>query len=58
VSFVTMATMISGAASRSRRVFLLVLSGWTTAVGPLAARVRAAGMPAAPVAFQTPVEVP
>lgn len=61
VSFVTMVAMVSGAfpgaSGLLQRVFLLVLFGWIIAVGPLTARIRAAGMPAAPVALQTPVEV-
>ncbi|MEV4512537.1 DUF998 domain-containing protein [Dactylosporangium sp. NPDC049525] len=61
VSFVTMVAMVSGAVPAAsgllQRVFLLVLFGWIIAVGPLTARIRAAGMPAAGAALQRPVEV-
>lgn len=61
VSFVTMAAMVSGAFPNAsgllQRVFLLLIFGWIIGVGPLTARIRAAGMRTAPEAFQTPVEV-
>ncbi|MFF5226402.1 DUF998 domain-containing protein [Dactylosporangium sp. NPDC000521] len=62
VSFVTMAAMVGGAVPGAsgllQRLFVLVLFGWVIAVGPLTARVRAAGMPAGGPALQRPVEVP
>jgi hypothetical protein len=62
VSIVTMVAMLSGAAPAVsgllQRLFLLVLLGWIIAVGPLTARIRAAGMPAPGPALQRPVEVP
>lgn len=58
---VTIGALVGGslgpAAGLVQRLFLLVLFGWTIAVGPLTERVRAAGMRTGGQAFQTPVEV-